>query len=263
MLKALEVSVSVKKTLEVLDKEIKKLESKNKGNKLDTITESIREINKKIKNKEEQITNVKIELTKERKELSFHQRKLKGLGKLIDEQEKLRAEETKYRTLVEAFGKDGIPQLLIDAALPQLQEVLNILSSYLKKFSIEVTTQTELKTGGARETIGFLVDDGVQKRDIKRYSGGERKLLKGFIRIAMSLFQAQRTGGRYKVLFLDEAFDSLDRPRAMLLTKIVSNLSEIFNQIFIVSHTNDLLGEFGNVILFEKVNSTATKTRYI
>lgn len=239
--------------------EIQKLTSKSGEfgklqEELSKSTKDLEDLVELISSKESKRSEFQIEIVKEKKELIFCQRALRNLETLITTQDALEKDFTKYNILRSAFSKDGIPQLIIDAALPQLQEILNILSAYIKRFSIEVTTQQELKSGGAKETIGFLVDDGVKKRDIKYFSGGERKLLKGFIRIGMSLFQSQRTGGRYSVLFLDEAFDSLDPSRAMLLMRIIDNLSEIFNQIFVVSHTNDLLGQFGKVIIFENRN---------
>ncbi len=87
---------------------------------------------------------------------------------------------------------------------------------------------------------------------MKYYSGGEKKLLKSLIRLSLSIFQTQRTNRNYKTLFMDEAFDALDKNNALHLLKILYNLSDRFNQIFIVSHFTDILYNFTNCIKLKK-----------
>lgn len=156
-------------------------------------------------------------------------------------------------TLVRAFGKNGIAQLLIDSALPQLQDILETLLEKLNhKYTIKLSTQEETKGNKAKETLDIIVGDWMGERDIRDFSGGEQKLLKSVIRIALAVFQAQRSGSRYEILIIDEAFDALDRENAMKVLEILASLQDRFNQIIIISHTDELLCEFPVRINFKK-----------
>lgn len=150
-----------------------------------------------------------------------------------------------YETLVRAFGRNGIPQLLISSALPQLQDISSSLLKQLDhKYTIKFNTQEEGKNNKIKETLDIVVGDFRGERDIRDFSGGEQKLLKSVNRIAIAVFQAQRSGNRYEILIIDEAFDALDRENAMRVLEILASLRDRFNQIVVISHTDELLCEF-------------------
>jgi DNA repair exonuclease SbcCD ATPase subunit len=193
-----------------------------------------------------------IKSTEHRKELEFSRNEIVKIQKYSKDIDSLNKEIEKYEIVSKAFSKDGIPQLMIDSALPQLQDILNQLTSYIRKFDIKISTQQEQKNDTLKETISFVVDDGIKSRDIKYFSGGEKKLLKSIVRLGLSLFQSQRSGNSYKLLFMDEAFDALDRDNSMLLLRIIYNLKSKFVQIFIISHSTDVLGNLSKCIRFEK-----------
>lgn len=162
-------------------------------------------------------------------------------------------------TAARAFGKSGIPQLLIDSALPQIQDILNNLLTQLdNKFTIRFATQHESKGGKLREAIDIIVGDEEGERDVGNFSGGEQKLLKSIIRIALAVFQAQRAGCKYEILIIDEVFDALDHDNALKVLQILSSLQEQFEQIIVVSHTDDLLLEFPVRINFQKTHNGTT-----
>ncbi len=54
------------------------------------------------------------------------------------------------------------------------------------------------------------------------------------------------------MLCLDEIFDALDSDNAMLMLKIIYNLKTKFNQIFIISHSMNILGNLSKSIQFKK-----------
>jgi len=166
-----------------------------------------------------------------------------------------RREVTVNETLARAFGRDGIPQLLIDNAIPQIQDILNDLLSALQgRFSVQFSTQKALKSGTIQETIDIVVSDGAGSRDISDFSGGEQKLMRMILRLSLAIFQSQRAGKRLEVFFVDEAFDALDRDNAVRLLNILGKLQERFQQVFVVSHTDDLISDLPNIIRLEKTN---------
>lgn len=207
---------------------------------------------KEIEDLEKEINSWTVKSTEHRKELEFSRNEIVKMQKYDKEISGLTTEIEKYEIVSKAFSKDGIPQLMIDCALPQLQDILNQLTSYIQKFDIKISTQQEQKNETLKETISFIVDDGIKQRDIKYFSGGEKKLLKSIVRLSLSLFQSQRSCSSYKLLCLDEAFDALDRDNSILLLRIIYNLKSKFNQIFIISHSIDILGNLSKCIKFKK-----------
>ena len=79
-------------------------------------------------------------------------------------------------------------------------------------------------------------------------------MLRTVLRIALALFQSQRAGKKLEVFFVDEAFDSLDRENALKLLNILNKLQEKFNQVFIVSHTDELIADLPSMVELKKVN---------
>jgi DNA repair exonuclease SbcCD ATPase subunit/predicted phosphodiesterase len=155
---------------------------------------------KEIKEIDNIISEHTVKSTEHRKELEFSRNEIVKIQKYDKDITGLSADIEKYEIISKAFSKDGIPQLMIDSALPQLQDILNQLTGFVKKFDIKISTQQEQKNDFLKETISFIVDDGIKQRDIKLFSGGEKKLLKSIVRLSLSLFQSQRSGSCYKLL---------------------------------------------------------------
>jgi DNA repair exonuclease SbcCD ATPase subunit/DNA repair exonuclease SbcCD nuclease subunit len=198
-------------------------------------------------------TAKEVAIAEYKKDLTYFQEELEKLIDLDEQMKVLNAEIPKLEILNEALGKNGIPQLIIDSALPQLQCIIDIIAEFINKFSITIATQKPNKDGtNAKETIDFIVDDGIKPRDVKFYSGGEKKLLKTLIRLSLSLFQSQRTGNSYKLLLMDETFDALDTENSLMLLKIIYNLRTKFRQIFVISHSDDVIGRLDNSKQFRR-----------
>lgn len=142
-----------------------------------------------------------------------------------------------------AFGRDGIPQLVVDGVLPRFQEIMaSLLSEFGKGWAIQVKSQRATKSGTVQEAIDILIDSGLGERDISTYSGGEKKILKGIVRVAFATLQAERTGKGLKVLVMDEATDHMDDENAETTVRMLRTL-KCFNQVILISHHTRVLGE--------------------
>jgi DNA repair exonuclease SbcCD ATPase subunit/DNA repair exonuclease SbcCD nuclease subunit len=159
-----------------------------------------------------------------------------------------------YNALWKAFSKDGIPQLIVDSAVPHYQDVMaKLMVHFGGKWSIQASTQKEVNKGASvKETFDIIVDDGHGGRDIKTYSGGEKRLLKNVTRVAFSLLQAERSGKGLKVLALDEATENMDHVNIDSFLKMLNELSDSFNQVFVISHNDYVLSSMPNRILFSR-----------
>ena len=175
----------------------------------------------------------------------------KRKGELVEvEKDRVESEERAaiMSALAKAFGRDGIPQLIVDGALPRFQEIMsNLLSEFEKGWSIQVRSQRVTKSETVQEAIDIMVDSGLGERDISTYSGGEKKILKSVVRIAFATLQAERTGKGLKVLVMDEATDHMDDGNAETTIRMLGSL-KCFNQVIVISHHTRVLGEIINKI---------------
>ena len=132
--------------------------------------------------------------------------------------EELNRSIVRHKTLERAFGRDGVPALLIEQALPQIETHANELLERLSdgQMSIRFVTQAEYKDkkrGDLKETLDIQISDGAGLRDYEMYSGGEAFRVNFAIRLALSEVLAQRKGARLQTLVIDEGFGSQDVAR--------------------------------------------------
>ncbi len=177
-----------------------------------------------------------------------HQAELERLEKLKAEsaddrrrQDELQTTAATWRYLVEAFGKDGIPALIIDAAIPEVEDTANdILSRLGTGLEVKLETQKTLKSSDdIRETLDVkIIEDGFE-RPYETYSGGEAYRVNVALRVALSKLLARRAGAHIETLILDEP-EGLDEDGRAKLVELLQILSETFSCILLISHHEDL-----------------------
>jgi exonuclease SbcC len=171
------------------------------------------------------------------------------------EQERALATETRrYGRLVEAFGRGGIPALIIDNALPELTDDANRILGRLSdhEMSVSFHLQRDLRTGKVKETFDVLVahDGGV--RDYAMFSGGEAFRVAFAVRLAMSKLLVGRAGARLETLVIDEGFGTQDPQGRERLVEAVNLARQDFAKILVITHLDDLKDQFGAQITVTK-----------
>ncbi|MBN1303632.1 MAG: SMC family ATPase [Anaerolineales bacterium] len=163
----------------------------------------------------------------------------------------------RYKILERAFGKDGIPALLIEQALPQIETKANDLLDRLSNgtMSIRFVTQSEYKDKkreDLRETLEIQISDGAGIRDYEMYSGGEAFRINFAIRLALSEVLAQRKGARLQTLVIDEGFGSQDTQGRQRLIEAINQVKDDFEIILVITHLDELKDAFPTRIEVEK-----------
>ena len=167
----------------------------------------------------------------------------------------VRAESARLALLAEFFGPKGLPQLLIDLALPQINDIYSDLTSALEDpLQIEFTTQRPLRNGGTEEGLFILVTDYAGTRDIKRHSCGEQGIQRKIVRQGLGLYSAHRQGRHHAIYCVDEPTLGLDAKAVPQLLAIIYRLASRFQQIWIVSHDAVLLQGIPTHYQLERVN---------
>ena len=194
---------------------------------------------------------------KQRVEILSIQRSRKA--QFAKERETLQKRIVQHKTLEKAFGKDGVPALLIEQALPQIEEKANELLDRLSdgQMSIRFVTQTEYKDkkrDDLRETLDIQISDSAGIRAYEMYSGGEAFRVNFAIRLALSEILAQRKGARLQTLVIDEGFGSQDTLGRQRLVEAINLVKEDFAKILVITHLDELKDAFPTRIEVEKTD---------
>jgi exonuclease SbcC len=178
-------------------------------------------------------------------------------GTLEAQREALARQAGQYRQLERAFGKDGVPALLIEQALPQIEakanEVLDRLSG--GGMSVRFITQAaykDKKRDDLKETLDIQISDGTGTRDYELYSGGEAFRVNFAVRLALSEVLAQRAGARLQTLVIDEGFGSQDAQGRQRLIEAINLVRQDFAKILVITHIDELKDAFPTRIEVEK-----------
>jgi exonuclease SbcC len=92
------------------------------------------------------------------------------------------------------------------------------------------------------ESYLLKVADGSQLHPVRRFSGGEQDLAALCLRLALSRTLARQRGAEHGFIILDEVCGSQDsRRRELLLDQLGELARNEFHQIFVISHTDDVI----------------------
>lgn len=111
-----------------------------------------------------------------------------------------------------------------------------------------------------RLTENYLLEvaDGGRWHSIKRFSGGEQDLAALCLRLALSRTLSGQRGAEQGFVILDEIFGSQDPERRRLLLQQLGELAESeFQQIFVISHTDDVIEHCQMHIKVERQNGVS------
>ncbi|HFE66988.1 MAG TPA: SMC family ATPase [Chloroflexi bacterium] len=196
------------------------------------------------------------------------QQKLAVLDSLRDRREQLQEEQTavarqiqRLKLLEKACGRSGVQALLIEQALPEIEDHANDLLDRLTGGEMRVlfSTQRQLKSrDGVAETLDIKIQDGAGERPYENYSGGEQFRINFAIRLALSQILARRSGARLQTLVIDEGFGSQDPQGRQKLVEAIHTIEDDFAVILVITHIEELRDQFSNQIVVEKRPSGST-----
>ena len=147
-----------------------------------------------------------------------------------------------YRELRRAFSSDGIPALLIEAAIPALQEDANALLAQLSESPLRL--EMSLKRRGQFESLEILVRDAIGARSHELFSGGEAFRIHFALRVALARTVARRAGTELRALFVDEGFGTQDAGGREGLVRALNAIQTEFALILVITHLEELRAAF-------------------
>ena len=196
------------------------------------------------------------ELQERRGSLAHQLEEIAAAEVLLKEQEQNRKEmleeSSAYGELALAFGKGGVQALLIEAAIPRLEDEANDLLKRMTdgRMFLKMETQRARRTGkgidGSEsvETLDIVVSDELGTRNYEMYSGGERFRVDFALRIALSKVLAWRAGAPLPTLFIDEGFGTQDEEGRDRVLDVIKSIEDRFQRILVITHIDEIKEAF-------------------
>ncbi len=263
-------------TLEGLEREMESIEKEIERQKAEVsrwetrhrqAAEELAELEKKapdVRTAEANLFHLKEEENLKRIEVGQAEQRVENLerqkarrAELTREREQLARHEGYYRQLERAFGKDGVPTLLIEQAIPQIEAKANQILERLSMGSMSVRFATQAPYKDKRredlqEVLDIIISDAIGVREYEMFSGGEAFRINFAIRLALSEFLAQRAGARLQTLVIDEGFGSQDDQGRQRLIEAINEVRQDFAKILVITHLDELKDHFPTRIEVEK-----------
>ena len=163
-------------------------------------------------------------------------------------------EQSLYNQLRVALSKNGVPAMIIETAIPELEAEANELLARMTdgRMTLRLTTQREKVSGGVTETLDIEIADELGTRGYEMYSGGESFRINFAIRVALSKMLARRAGAHLRTLFIDEGFGSQDDDGRSKLVDAINKIQPDFDMILVITHIEELRDSFPVHVVVEK-----------
>lgn len=169
-------------------------------------------------------------------------------GRVEEERTAAARSELLYAELTAAFGKKGVQALIIENALPEIQEEANHLlgrmTSGAMSIAFETHREARTKSSGPIETLDIIISDDLGTRSYEMYSGGEAFRVNLALRVALSKMLARRAGAPLQTLILDEGFGTQDPRGREAIAEALEAISEEFALILVITHIEELKDRF-------------------
>ncbi len=156
--------------------------------------------------------------------------------------------------LATAFGRDGIPAMILNSVVVELDSVVNDVLARLSEgtLGVRIETQREKKTGGVADTLEVIVSDGVTDRPYATFSGGERFKIDLALRVGLAKLLSRRSGTPIRTLAIDEGWGALDPDGVQAMIECLHALAADFDCLITISHVPAVADGFATRLVVTK-----------
>ena len=211
------------------------------------------ELTRNLRDRSQQAEELRTQADRARQVVGAAQQKLDYCHYLAKERQDrskqlrdLAEERGLYEELQLAFGKKGLQALIIETAIPELEEEANALLGRMTegRMNLHFDTQRDTKAGSVIETLDIKIADENGTRSYEMYSGGEAFRINFAIRIALSKLLARRAGAQLQTLIIDEGFGTQDAEGRQKLVEAINSIKDDFARILVITHIEELQDAF-------------------
>jgi exonuclease SbcC len=151
-----------------------------------------------------------------------------------------------YNELVRAFGKNGIQAMLIESAIPEVENEANRLLAHMtdNRLHLSLDLKRPSKKGDDIETLDINVSDELDTRPYQQFSGGEAFRINFALRIALSRLLTRRSGAPLPTIIIDEGFGTQDSTGIEKMKEAIASIEDEFEKIIVITHMEELKDAF-------------------
>lgn len=169
-----------------------------------------------------------------------------------------------YPAVVQAFSSTGIPNLIIQNVLDDLQIEANTLLAQLKpglqlSFAVEKTVE---KTGDQADTLDIIYTVNGKKRYYENISGAMQMAVNFSLKLGLSFLLQKLSGIDVKLLLLDEITQSFDSGRVDMFVDIVKLFQKDYT-ILVITHDDRLKDKFSHAVLVEQDINMVSRAKLV
>ncbi len=199
----------------------------------------------RVRKKQIEVDGIKEEIKEIFGELNLLKQKIKELKSRVEEVREIKrriSEEEDRLSMLNSLEK-----LMGEFRIDLISRIRPTLSAYASSL-LESLTDGKYSELELNENYDIMIYDGGIPYEINRFSGGEEDLANLCIRLAISQMLADRAGGEFNFIILDEIFGSQDMNRRRNILNALNALSNRFKQIFIITHIDEVKQMVTNAI---------------
>jgi len=207
------------------------------------IQEKISKLDTTIVGLDNGLQNNNDELTKGNSFLGQISQKITDLGGNIEVLKEIERRYNSHALLMDAFGNDGIPLMILNKAVPLINSEIRKILSNITNFEVFLEVDTEA------HDLSIFIDDGTSRRRVELGSGMEKTLTALTIRSALSNISLLPT---CNLFVIDEGFGTLDSENINHMNMLLGYLKSKFENVLIISHIESMQDITNNVININK-----------
>lgn len=208
--------------------------------------ERYKESMERLRKKQMEVDGVREEIKEIEGEARLLKQRIHELNQRIEDLREMRkrmAEEQDKLSKLNVLEK-----IMGDFRIDLISRIRPTLSAYASSL-LEILTDGKYSEMELNENYDIMVYDGGKAYEIGRFSGGEEDLANLCIRLSISQMLADRAGGEFNMIILDEIFGSQDVNRRRNILGALNSLSNRFRQIFIITHIEEIKQMVGNALM--------------
>lgn len=218
--------------MRALELEIKSLE--------DTLSK-VKLSESELKQKTTELTNIDKSLNSLSLELGSlieKEKSKKDLDNQIDSEKKLLNSYKEEKAINDELYKIflEIPKNIFNESIASIEQFANEIIQHVIP-NLVVKIYEDISKKNSPIVIGF--EKNGKYRSYKRLSGGQKTIVNIGLRLGFSKVITQQTMSNIQFIVMDEPFGALDEENRTLVKKILTLISESFNQILVITHTED------------------------
>lgn len=241
-----------------LKKQIEACEKDNLIDKIDELKKKFISLELETKSLERVISTSNVNLGILTEKISARE---KDKDRLLQLQEELILKEKDFSMKLkvqQAFSSSGIPTMIINTVLDDLQIIANDLLAQIRPEIEVVFLVAKTKTDGQQEdTLDIMYRINGIEHEYEQLSGGQKVIVALCLKRALSLVIQHRIGVEVKFLMLDEVDAQFDESALDSFVEIIRKWQEQCT-IFVITHNKTVKDKFTHAILLEGDENNGT-----